>query len=242
MGARQDHEEALRGLPVDRWEGYLTEHSGLPGPRGNLELLAVVGDLAPAAQVLAWAGSSDEYLACVGTAGLGRLVLEGDRGRVAALARAARDERWRVREGVAMALQRIGDHDPPLLRSVTSAWADGPALVQRAVVAGLCEPRLLRTSEATTHALTTLDAITAGLAALAPERRRDPDVRVLRQGLGYGWSVVVAAAPRTGFAALERWALVDDPDVRWVLRENLRKARLGRADPARTAALAESVS
>lgn len=48
------------------------------------------------------------------------------------------------------------------------------------------------------------------------------------------WSVAVAAAPVDGFARLERLAAVDDPDARWIVRENLKKARLARADSART--------
>jgi hypothetical protein len=62
---------------------------------------------------------------------------------------------------------------------------------------------------------------------------------VLRQGLGYCWSVAVAALPDEGFPRMERLASLDDPDVRWVVRENLKKARLARADPERTARLAD---
>jgi hypothetical protein len=64
-------------------------------------------------------------------------------------------------------------------------------------------------------------------------------VRVLRQALGYCWSVAVAALPAEGFARLERWAAADDPDVRWLVRENLRKSRTRRADPERWARLGE---
>ena len=242
MGVRQEHVAALHALAVERWEDYLGERSGLPGPRANLELLAAAGDVAPAATLLRWSAADDEYLACVGTAGIGRLVLEGRPALVADLRRRAEDGRWRVREGVALALQRIGDGDPGLLRAVTSDWAAGPPLVQRAAVAGLCEPRLLRAPGTADHALAVLDRVTASLAALVADRRRDPDVRVLRQGLGYCWSVAVAAAPGPGFDALERWAASPDRDVRWVLRENLRKARLLRADADRTAALAVAVT
>ncbi|MCY1247415.1 hypothetical protein D9M72_607440 [compost metagenome] len=55
---------------------------------------------------------------------------------------------------------------------------------------------------------------------------------MLRQGLGYCWSVAIAASPAEGFRRLERWAASDDKDVRWIVRENLKKARLARADPA----------
>ena len=54
--------------------------------------------------------------------------------------------------------------------------------------------------------------------------------RVLRQALGYGWSVAIVGSPATGKAAFERWIDDDDPDVRWIVRENLKKARLRSVD------------
>lgn len=50
--------------------------------------------------------------------------------------------------------------------------------------------------------------------------------------------VAVAAAPAPGMAHLERWAASRDKDVRWILRGNLKKARLARVDPAGAARLA----
>ncbi len=57
-------------------------------------------------------------------------------------------------------------------------------------------------------------------------------MRTLRQGLAYCWSVAVAADPVTGVPRFERWARDPDPDVRWLVRQNLAKSRLTRADPA----------
>jgi len=37
------------------------------------------------------------------------------------------DGRWRVREGVAMGLQRLGDTDPRRLLALARAWAAGPS-------------------------------------------------------------------------------------------------------------------
>ena len=138
------HAAALESLPTAQWTTYLTEHSGLPGPRANLELVDVVGDLAPAELLREWADDADEYLAVCGTAGLGRLVERLDDADAIRLRAAADDARWRVREGVAFALQRIGDRDPTLLRETLTAWSGGGPLVLRAAAAGVCEPRLLR--------------------------------------------------------------------------------------------------
>jgi hypothetical protein len=71
------------------------------------------------------------------------------------------------------------------------------------------------------------------------DRRTEP-FRVLRKGLGYCWSVAVVAVPDDGKARMERWLASDDPDVRWVMRENLRKARLKRLDPEWVARVAPS--
>ena len=49
---------------------------------------------------------------------------------------------------------------------------------------------------------------------------------MLRKGLGYTLSVVVAAAPGEGFALLRRLAGTADRDLARVLRSNLAKGRL----------------
>lgn len=234
------HRAALAALRVEDWDTYLDEHSGLPGPRANLELLAAAGDLAPQAVLRRWAADPDEYRAAVGTAGLGRLVAEGDRSVLETLRARAGDERWRVREAAAMALQRIGDADRALMWDLAQAWTEGSALEQRAAVAGVCEPRLLRDPQDAARAVRLLDVVTAHLVTVPAARRRDGDVRTLRKALAYCWSVAVAADPGAGFPRLEALAEVaaTDDDVRWVLRQNLGKARLARADAARTAGLA----
>ncbi|MGO1335419.1 MAG: HEAT repeat domain-containing protein, partial [Cellulosimicrobium funkei] len=146
----------------------------------------------------------------------------------------ASDGSWRVREAAAMALQRIGDAEPATLRALVASWvADPDPLVRRAAVAGICEPRLLRDPATATAALDACAAATASIGALPADARRDPDVRTLRQALGYCWSVAVVGDPSTGvprFAALRGSS---DPNVAWVVRENEKKARLRRVlDPA----------
>ena len=58
---RDGHRAALTALPIAAWDTYLDAHNGLPGPRANLELLEVVGDLAPAEYLRACAADADEY-------------------------------------------------------------------------------------------------------------------------------------------------------------------------------------
>ena len=114
MGRIEDYRKDLRALPQSGWADFLTEHSGLPGPRGNLELAQAVADEGDLGCFDEFIASGDEYLTVCGVVGLGRLLGERpDRHLVARLHRHATDGRWRVREAVAMALQRLGDADLP---------------------------------------------------------------------------------------------------------------------------------
>lgn len=209
---------------LNDWEPYLKKHSGLPGRRANLELVQAVGDEADADRLWRLSASSDEFLALCGTAGLGRLALMEPETVMTWLRELAADPRWRVREGVAMALQRIGRESMQHLLPEMQSWAgDGP-YVQRAAAAGLCEPALLKRPEDAVHVLEILDRITSSVAATS-ERRHD-GFRVLRQALGYCWSVAAAAAPENGRAYFEKWLGSTDKDVAWIMRSNLAKARI----------------
>ena len=203
----------LKRLPD--WEPYLKKHSGLPGPRANLELVAVVGDEADSDRLWRLSASSDEFLALCGTAGLGRLMLSEPETVLAWLHELASDRRWRVREGVAMALQRVGRENMARLIAEMHAWADQGQYVQRAAAAALCEPALLKAPAQAAEVLLILDRITRSMAA-APDRRHE-SFRVLRQALGYCWSVAAAAAPARARPLMEKWLLSDDADVVWVM-------------------------
>jgi hypothetical protein len=219
---------ALRSLDAARWTPYLLEHSGLPGPRANLELMHAVAEEGDQACFDRLIATDDEYLVCCGVVGLGRLLAE--RADVEARLRThATDGRWRVREAVAMALQRVGDADTARLLDIVGSWADDPdPLVRRAAVAGICEPRLLTSAGVATRAVDVCAGITDGLAALPSADRRTAQVRTLRQALGYCWSVAVAADPVAGLPRFRALAASADPDVAWIVRENSRKARLAK--------------
>src|ERR1700674_1465703 len=206
------------------WEPYLKKHSGLPGPRANLELVAAVAEEADPDRLWRMSASRDEFLALCGTAGLGRVALLEPETVMTWLRELAADPRWRVREGVAIALQRLGRESMPRLLAEMKVWTgDGP-YVQRAVVAALCEPALLKTNEDTVEVLAILDRLTMSLAEMT-DRRHD-GVRALRQALGYGWSVAAAAAPQNARPYLEKWMRSTDKDIAWVMKSNLSKARM----------------
>lgn len=217
----------------------MLKNSGLPGPRGNIELGQAVADEgnkglfthfisfdANAAPV----NTPQEFLAFCGTVGFGRLAAEGDTDALKILRQQASDPRWRIREGVAMGLQRIGDKDMVRLLKEMQSWSKGNLLEQRAAVAALCEPRLLVEKKHAEHVLRILDAVTRAIRQV--KDRKSEDFQAFKKGLGYGWSVAVAALPQTGKAMMEKWFASDDRDILWIMKENLKKDRLKRIDAA----------
>ena len=235
MGKVDRYRQSLREL--DDWDAFLLQESNLPGPRGNIELaqaVALEGDLGLFRRYLGYdakrapTNSPEEFLAFCGILGLGALLSGGDPSVLPMLRAFASDARWRSREAVAMALQWYGDRDMDALLDAMDEWSSGSRLEQRAAAAALCEPRLLRSEEDAARVLQLLHHITVTM--VAAEDRRDGEFQVLRKGMGYCWSVAVAACPERGKEAMERWFASDDPDVRWIMKENLRKKRLQRMD------------
>jgi len=242
MSAAVDRYRVILRRTTD-WAAYLKKESRLPGPRGNLELAhaaalegtkeffvrhaAIDASRAPE-------NTPEVFLGFCAVLGLGRLLAEGDDRQEAALRRLAGDSRWRIREAVATGLQIVGDANRTKLHRIARSWLRLGWLEQRAAVAAVAEPRLLAAKSSALSALRILDRATRNLAKGGPGSRADQVV--LRQALGYAWSVVIAAAPE-GKAAFRAWSESANDDVLWVVRENLGKARLKRLDPKWCAAM-----
>lgn len=222
---------------LEEWDSFLLEESGLPGPRGNIELgraVAEEGDEQLFQRYLSFdveqapMNSPEEFLAFCGVLGLGRLLAEGQYEVLDTLRLCASDSRWRIREAVAMALQRLGEVDMDLLLQEMQRWSRGNLLERRAVAAALCEPASLREETVVKRVLEMLDQMTASIRDV--EDRKSDEFKAFRKGLGYCWSVAVAASPEEGKRMMERRFSSDDKDVLWVMKENLRKKRLARMD------------
>ena len=222
---------------LNDWDLFLLKESGLPGPRGNLELAHVVaneGSLPLFQRYITYTidkaptNSPYEFLAFCGVVGLGRLLAEGDEGILTTLRTFASDSRWRIREAVAMALQRLGEVDMRRLIAEMKEWSSGTPLEQRAAVAALCEPKLLGQAKHVKAVLQVLDRVTLSLEQSGD--RKGEDFLTLRKGLGYCWSVAVAALPIEGKKQMEKWLARSDKDVQWIMKENLKKQRLARMD------------
>ena len=124
------YKDILKNL--DDVESYLLQESGLPGPRGNIELgkaLAEVGDETLFKKLLKYTpdiapvDSPQEFLAFCGTIGMGKILLSGDTRAFTILRTQASDPRWRTREAVAMALQMYGLKHMDLLLEEMENWA-----------------------------------------------------------------------------------------------------------------------
>jgi hypothetical protein len=176
---------------------------------------------------------------------------------------AASDSRWRIREAVAISLQHLGEGNPAALRRILDDWlggeaaggaeaagatggadaraGDGPSgkelMERRAVLAALAHPPLLAELEFARYALATAGEILQDAADVPEQRRKEEAFAVLKKGLSYALSVLVAALPEEGFPLLEQWVESSDLDIRQILSENLKKKRLEEADPDRAAEL-----
>ena len=235
MGKVEDYREKLKTL--DSWDGYLMQESRLPGPRANLELAFAVAQVGTADQLLRYAAfdsvaapsnTQEEFLPVCGVLGLGYLAARGEGEYFSMLRRSASDPRWRIREAVALGLQEYGRTALDQLLEMMEEWSKGTLLERRAVVASLCEPCLLTDQGHASRIVDIIDEITASVPG--EKDRRSAEFRVLRKGLAYGWSVAVAAQPAIGKPRMERWIVSQDPDIRWIMKQNLKKKRLFRMD------------
>ncbi|MFW9767266.1 MAG: hypothetical protein ACFFF9_13500 [Candidatus Thorarchaeota archaeon] len=227
---------------------YIITNSNLPGPRGNLELASAfeetisnqiskdsVEDLWELCSFMSNISAAEapvndpkEFIAFCGTRGLGAIgaaLLEYQEKTLFRLRTLAQDSRWRMREAVAMALQKLLSSGNIKIRKELVDWIEQDDwLVVRAVMTGVAEPSLLMN---TGFAEWALDAHTKVLDKIrASSDRKSDEFRTLRKALGYTLSVVVKAIPSTGFRTLEEQIKMNDADIGWIVKENLKKKRL----------------
>jgi hypothetical protein len=235
MSKVEEYREHLQSL--DDWDAFLMQESRLPGPRANLELAYAAGLEGTEEQFLRWASldpeeapanTPEEFLAVCGVLGLGYLAARGEGEYFSLLRDRASDPRWRIREAVALGLQKYAQASMEQLLVMMEDWSKGTPLERRAVVATLCEPGLLVDQRYSKRIIDIIDEITASI--LGEEDRRSDEFKVLRKGLAYGWSVFVAAQPSMGKPSMGAWIDSQDPDIRWIMKQNLKKKRLARMD------------
>jgi hypothetical protein len=231
-------------------EYYLREQSRLPGTRANLELVNSLSNLliaiVPEQPDQVWmllhylvqdektvvSNTPDEFVVLCGVVAFGGCasVRSEWHTEVFELMKLfACSKSWRVREGVAMALQRLLPVIPQeTIEFLIELAKKGNCFQQRASIAAIAEPSLLQDQPTIEAALTIQRIVLVRLHELPVTVRKREDVRALRQGLGYTLSVVTAATPDQGFELMRDCAGWNDSDINWILRENLKKKRLAK--------------
>ena len=231
-------------------EFFLREQSHLPGARANLMLVDDVSNLL--AEVVnsreddvrrviehltreektLEVNTPGEFVVLCGvvTCGMCAVVHTAWRSRMfARLSEFACNASWRVREGTAIAFQRMLEAAPEETSVCLRMWAsEGNFWQQRAGIAAIAEPALMNDAAMRAAAFDMQQVILRRFHVIPLSERKREDVRVLRQATGYTLSVITAALPEQGFALMRECASWDDADINWILRENLKKKRLAK--------------
>jgi hypothetical protein len=234
MSKIQEYIKKLETL--DNWDIFLKTESGLPGPRANLELMQAVAEVGDENLFNQYIYSSknsngnspEDFLVLCGIVGIGKLIADGKTFYIDIIKPFASDKRWRMREGVVMALQKYGDKNMKKLLEEMKKWINGNMFEQRAAIAAISEPRLLKNPLIGNTVIDLIDKVTQSIKK--SKSQDSEEFRVLRQGLGYCWSVITAAFPTQGKSAMEKWMQDDDKDIHWIMKENLKKNRLIKID------------
>ena len=242
---------------------YLTSNSNLPGPRGNLELANLfaknLADYPPQKIVKLWGlclkmtrisateapvNTPQEFIPFCGTVGMSSIAAKNSsyfNDALNLLEKLATDSRWRMREAVAMALQKLISAEPGAVINELNIWINSEDLLKlRAIVAGVAEPAILKNKEVAREAFQLNQKVVQKLKEI--KDRKTESFRVLRKALAYTLSVVIVSLPKEGFEFLNRLVKIDDPDIKWIIRENLKKNRLIKNFPTEVNALKKSLN
>jgi hypothetical protein len=241
---------------------YLIANSNLPGPRGNLELAGafanVVQSCSANASEALWqlcsklidissneAPTNDprEFLPFCGAVAIGALAsVQQNRFEesMMILKRLANDSRWRMREAICFAMQRLMQVNSQAAMNELERWISSGTLFElRAVAAIVADPPLLKTEWIASRSLQFHKQIVERFL-LIDERKSEP-FRILRQGLGYTISIVVCAIPKQGFEFMRQLIYSGDKDLMWIAKENLKKNRLQKNFPQEFALLTKEL-
>ncbi|TGE36839.1 hypothetical protein E4K67_17200 [Desulfosporosinus fructosivorans] len=229
-------------------EQLLLNNSNLPGPRSNLELVYAFADHFRSNDLVTYKwellqrflnfgldsdphNSPAEFLPICALVALGTFYIKAEssiqKQIVSILWDFANNSNWRLREAVAMSFQCIEEQDfdliPPLFNQRIN---DVSLLEMRAIIAALAHPPVLKVEPNSVFCLLISDIFLSKVVTLDVSKRKTEEFRVLRKGLEYSLSVFVASLPAKGFAFLSKWVMVNDTDIKKILKSNLGKSRL----------------
>lgn len=243
-------------------EKFVIGKSNLPGPRANLTFASEFAQYfqkqvvpEPLWQmVIQWAhisadetqeDISREYLPFCAIQAIGAHLEFSDQQDqlIGILKGAMSDSRWRIRESAAIAFQIIGESDFGILEQCFNEWIQtANFLEQRAILAALAHPPILKNNDHARFALKMADDIMSKVIQVPSQERKSEEFKVLKKGLDYCLSVFVSALPPEGFVLLNTYAQIDDPVVTSVIKSNLGKARIKNKYPAEVSEISKTIS
>jgi hypothetical protein len=229
---------------------YLEDNSSLPGRRANLELAKaftnvveelstnhhaslteLINGFCSINSIDAPTNTSKEFIPFCGTWALGIVGCKDEQNfkhSMVMLNRMAKDSRWRVREATAKGISLLLQKNSTLTLQILDEWIKMESwLVYRAIAAGLASPSTLQDR---TIAIKALDLHKKVLETiLSNPNNRNEDFKILRKGLAYTLSVIIVEVPDEGFTYLKSLTKTQDKDIRWIIKENMKKNRLVKA-------------
>lgn len=213
----------------------LKQNSHLPGPRANLELLYDFSKTATEDEIRECLAlikndtenSPDEFAGMCGIVAYAVHHQADNQSAIGFIAQYVSHKSWRIRESVAIAIQELAEKDiTATLKNIVNL-KNGNGYEKRSVVAGLCEPKLLKDKAIAVQVINLLDEITA---TLAHDKKLTDEEDSLRKALGYGWSVAIVYAPAEGKKVFEKLLQKNGRHIKWIMKENLKKNRLIKTD------------
>lgn len=231
-------------------EFYLRDQSRLPGPRPNLELANDISNLLAVSvprypdnvrSLLNYFVNGDRKMVAGNTPSefvmLCGIISYGSCTAVypswlpetlSLLDHYACSPYGRIREGVELAFRSLLEADPQdIMTHLMELALQGDYLQQRVAIATVSEPVVLYTPDILAVALRMQRVVLERLHRASADSKNEA-FRLLRRTLGYTLSVITAAAPEEGFALMKECAVWNDPNITWILRENLKKKRLAK--------------
>jgi hypothetical protein len=253
-------DDFLRTGNKDKIAEFLVSNSNLPSPRGNLELATAFAEVVEAypqkelktlwklslelTQISADEAPTNnpkEFLTFCGTYAIGAIAAVSPtfiEKALDLLRELADDPRWRIREAVAMGIQKLlTKQSKNTLKTLENWITDSEWLAMRAVAAGVAEPAILTDDETARRSLELHKKIFNRI--LSSKERKSDTFKAMRKGLGYTLSVVVCAAPKEGFALMQQLVGLQDADILWIVKQNLKKNRLTKNFPDDVASVNE---
>ncbi|MGL4108370.1 hypothetical protein [Clostridium sp. LP20] len=142
---------------------------------------------------------------------------------------AMNDRRWRIREAVTMAFQRIARNNFFSIKKIINKfYPDSNLLEKRAFITSLADPVILKKESNVIFCLDLSEKILKEIMILTPKELNSIEFKILSKSLESILSIFVAYLPNEGFEMLKKFSIVsgDEKDISRILKSNLGKVIL----------------